>query len=64
MKGFERSTVALKNIGTLLPSLGTIYNGGYWTVPAIGSLANAFEAIQGSKQVVEGEYPRWRTLLK
>jgi phospholipid/cholesterol/gamma-HCH transport system substrate-binding protein len=63
VKGFERSTVASKAIGTLLPSLGTIYNGGFWAVPAFGSLANAFEAIQGSKQVVEGEYPRWRALL-
>jgi phospholipid/cholesterol/gamma-HCH transport system substrate-binding protein len=61
--GFERATVTAKKFGTTLPSLGTIYNGGYWMVPAIGSIANAMEAIQGAKQVVEGEYPRWRALL-
>lgn len=63
VKGFERSTVAAKAVGTLLPSLGTVYNGGYWMVPAFSSLADAFGAVQGSKQVVEGEYPRWRALL-
>ncbi|PQM48695.1 hypothetical protein C1Y40_01061 [Mycobacterium talmoniae] len=47
----------------MLPSVGTIYSSGYWMVPAFSSLADAMTAIQGAKQVVEGEYPRWRTLL-
>jgi phospholipid/cholesterol/gamma-HCH transport system substrate-binding protein len=63
VRGFERSTVVAREFGDLLPSIGTIYSSGYWMVPAFSSLANAMAAIQGSKQVVEGEYPRWRTFI-
>ncbi|OHV06247.1 mammalian cell entry protein [Mycobacterium talmoniae] len=63
VRGFERSTVIAREFGYLLPSVGTIYSSGYWMVPAFSSLADAMTAIQGAKQVVEGEYPRWRTLL-
>ena len=63
VRGFERSTVIAREFGNLLPSIGTIYSSGYWIVPAFSSLANAFTAVQGSKQVVEGEYPRWRSFI-
>jgi virulence factor Mce-like protein len=63
VRGFERSTVIAREFGNLLPSIGTIYSSGYWMVPAFSSLANAMAAVQGSKQVVEGEYPRWREFI-
>jgi phospholipid/cholesterol/gamma-HCH transport system substrate-binding protein len=63
VRGFERSTVLARQFGYLLPSIGTIYSSGYWLVPAFSSLANAITAVQGSKQAVEAEYPRWRKFI-
>lgn len=63
VRGFERSTVTAGEVGNLLPSVGSIYSQGYWLVPAFTSMANMMEAIQGAKQVVEGEYPKWRTFI-
>lgn len=60
VRGFERSTVIAREFGNLLPSIGTIYSSGYWLVPMFSSLGNAMTAVKGTKQVVEGEYPRWR----
>jgi phospholipid/cholesterol/gamma-HCH transport system substrate-binding protein len=63
VRGFERSTVIAREFGNLLPSIGTIYSSGYYIVPTFSSLANAMTAVQGSKQVVEAEYPRWRKFI-
>lgn len=63
MHGFDRLTNLTVYIGTLLPSLGTIYAGGYWLVPLFNSLADAFGAIQRSKWAVEQEWPAWRRLF-
>lgn len=63
VRGFERSTVLAREFGNLLPSIGTIYSSGYYIVPTFSSLANAMTAVQGSKQVVEAEYPRWRKFI-
>lgn len=63
VRGFQRSTVIAREFGNLLPSIGTIYSSGYWLVPAFASLGNAMTAVQGTKQVVEGEYPRWRKFM-
>lgn len=63
VRGFERSTVTAREVGNLLPSVGSIYSLGYWMVPAFSSLGNAMESIRGAKQVVEGEYPQWRRFI-
>lgn len=57
---FQRSTVVAREVGNLLPSVGSIYSYGYYMVPMFSSLANAMAAVRGAKQVVEGEYPQWR----
>jgi len=61
--GMDRNMVLANTFGRLLPSLGTIYNGGYWLFPLITSLANAFESVQGSKQALEAEYPLYRQFI-
>jgi len=61
--GFRRDMVFANTMGRLLPSLGSIYNGGYWLVPVLRSLAGALGAIQGSKQAVEHEYPLYREFI-
>ncbi|ORB39094.1 MCE family protein [Mycolicibacterium porcinum] len=61
--GMDRDMIMANTFGRLLPSLGTIYNGGYWLVPLIKSLANAFESVQGTKQALEAEYPLYRRFL-
>ena len=63
VRGFERSTVIAKKFGKLLPSIGSIYNGGYWLVPMMTSAATALQALQGSKQIVEEEYPAYRRFI-
>jgi phospholipid/cholesterol/gamma-HCH transport system substrate-binding protein len=61
--GLRRDIILANIFGTLLPSIGTIYNGGYWLTPLITSLGNALKAIQGSKQAVEAEYPAYRKFI-
>lgn len=63
MLGFDRGTEVASYVGLLLPSIGSIYSGGFWLVPLFNSLGNAFEAIQHSKWAVEDEAPRWRKLF-
>jgi virulence factor Mce-like protein len=57
------STVGI-SIGTLVPSVGSIYTGGYWLVPLFESLGVAVGAVQKSKWAVEGEYRPWRDLFQ
>jgi phospholipid/cholesterol/gamma-HCH transport system substrate-binding protein len=61
--GFSRDMVLANTFSKLLPSLGTIYNGGYWLVPLLSSLSGAFEAGVGAKQAVEREYPLYRNFI-
>lgn len=63
MLGFDRATETSSYIGTLVPSIGSIYSGGYWLTPMLNSLADAMGAVQQSKWAIEDEYPRWQTLL-
>jgi phospholipid/cholesterol/gamma-HCH transport system substrate-binding protein len=63
LAGFKRSVVLANTFGVLLPSLGSIYNYGYWLVPLIGSLASAFQVSQATKQAVEHEYPLYRRFI-
>ena len=50
-------------IARLFPSVGSVYFGGYWLIPVLNSVSGALEAIQGSKQAVEAEYPAWRRFI-
>jgi len=63
MLAFNRVTEASVAISTLLPSIGSIYTGGFWLVPLLQSLGIAVGAVQKSKVAVEAEYPAWRQLF-
>lgn len=63
MLGFDRGTQTASYVGLLLPSIGSIYSGGFWLIPMLGSLGNTLGAIQRSKWAVEDEGPRWRKLF-
>jgi phospholipid/cholesterol/gamma-HCH transport system substrate-binding protein len=63
MVAFDRMTETSIAISTSLPSVGSIYNGGFWLVPLFKSLGIAVGAVQKSKMAVEGEYPAWRQLF-
>lgn len=63
MEGFNRQTVAASYVGTLLPSVGSVYSNGYWLVPLLTSLADAFGAMQRDKRAFEAEVPAWRHLF-
>lgn len=54
--------VAVEPLATILPSLGTIYNGGYWLAPLVGSLADVFGSLQQAKWNIEEAYHNFRTL--
>lgn len=60
MRSFDRASEASKYISKMLPSVGSIYTGGYWLVPFLRSLGYAMGAVQKSKWAVEGEYRPWR----
>lgn len=59
-KVWNRALSANKYLAVLLPSAGTLYNGGFWLVPMLDSLGNAFNAVKHSKWAVEDEIPAWR----
>ena len=63
VRAFQRSTVVAREVGNLLPSVGSIYSRGYYMVPMFSSLANAMGAVKGEKQVVAREYPLWRKFI-
>jgi phospholipid/cholesterol/gamma-HCH transport system substrate-binding protein len=63
MLGFDRATAVAVYIGTVLPSIGSIYSGGFWLVPLLNSLGNAVGAVQQSKWDFEREAPMWRKLF-
>lgn len=63
MLGFDRATQVAEYIGTVLPSIGSIYSGGYWLVPMLNSLADAVGAVQQTKWNVEDEAEGWRRLF-
>ncbi|MCX2929912.1 MlaD family protein [Mycobacterium sp. CVI_P3] len=63
MLGFDRASQVATYIGTILPSIGSIYSGGFWLVPLLNSLGNATGAIQQSKWDFEAEAPKWRKLF-
>jgi phospholipid/cholesterol/gamma-HCH transport system substrate-binding protein len=63
MAAWNKITLATVGIGILLPSVGSIYTGGYWLVPLLNSLGIAVGDVQKSKWAIEGEYAPWRKLI-
>lgn len=63
MLGLDRATRITVHTGTLIPSIGSIYTGGYWLTPLLDSLGIAVGAVQKSKWAIEGEYRPWRKLF-
>lgn len=63
MTQWDRMMTAAIGVGVLLPSVGSIYTGGYWLVPLLKSLGVAVGAVQKSKWAIEGEYRPWRELF-
>lgn len=60
---WDRMLESAIGVGILLPSLGSIYTGGYWLVPLLDSLGIAVGEVQKSKWAIEGEYRPWRDLF-
>ncbi|HKI41556.1 MAG: MlaD family protein [Mycobacterium sp.] len=63
MMGFDRQSAAAAYVGTLLPSVGSVYSNGYWLVPLLDSLADALGAMRRDKRAFEAEIPAWRRLF-
>jgi virulence factor Mce-like protein len=63
MTAFRRFLEIFSYVGTILPSTGSVYAGGFWLVPLLHSLRDALGATQQSKRTFEAEAPAWRRLL-
>jgi len=63
MKAMLRADQIGYYIAVAIPSLGSVYSGGYWLVPFLRSLGDAIGALQHSKWSFEKEYPAWQRLL-
>jgi hypothetical protein len=63
MRGFDRGTFTAAYLAYLFPKIGIVYNGGYWLVPLLNSLADATGALQQSKWAFEDEWPAWHRLF-
>jgi virulence factor Mce-like protein len=61
--GNYRTQVMASYLSIAIPSIGSIFQGGYWLVPLLHSLADAMGALQHSKWDFEREYPAWQRLL-
>jgi hypothetical protein len=55
--------VLIHPLATVLPSIGTIYNGAYWLSPLVGSLGDVFGSLQQAKWNVEEAYHNFRTFM-
>jgi virulence factor Mce-like protein len=63
MTSLDRLTINAAYVGILLPSVGSVYSGGFWLVPLLESLADTVGAMQRDKQAFEAEVPAWRQLF-
>lgn len=63
MRSFDHGMIVTARMAEMIPTVGSIYYGGYWLVPLLNSLAATTGAIHDAKWSVEDEYPRWRRLF-
>jgi len=63
LRSFDISTRTGVYMSTLIPSIGSIYLGGYWLVPFLNSMGTAMGALQKSKQAFEAEWRPWHKLF-
>ncbi|CAJ1579458.1 MlaD family protein [[Mycobacterium] wendilense] len=63
MLGFDRATQVTSRLSVMIPSIGSVYSGGFWLVPMLTTVGDAVGAVQGTKWAVEDELPRWRKLF-
>ncbi|OBY29568.1 mammalian cell entry protein [Mycolicibacter kumamotonensis] len=63
LRGFDRVSIASGYTGRLFPSLGSVYSNGFWLVPLLDTLGEAFGAMQRDKQAFEAEVPAWKRLF-
>jgi hypothetical protein len=63
MRGLNRGTYVGSYLAKVFPSVGSVYNAGYWLVPLLQSLVNATGALQQSKWAFEDEWPAWHRLF-
>jgi hypothetical protein len=61
---WARSSDLAVAITKVLPSLGTLWGGGYWLVPLLHSLVDATGALQHSKWDFEREAPAFRRIFQ
>lgn len=63
MLGFDRVTQVASRLSVMIPSIGSVYSGGFWLVPMLTTVGDAMGAVQASKWAVEHEGPRWRRVF-
>ncbi|SUA46393.1 MlaD family protein [Nocardia africana] len=63
MLGWDRTTFTTTYIATVLPSIGSIYEGGFWLVPMLQSLGDATGSARSSGVSLLSEGPQWENLL-
>ncbi len=63
MQAWDRATYTATYISTILPSIGSIYEGGFWLVPLFNSLADTTGAVKGAGVDVLADGPEWHRLL-
>jgi len=63
MLGLDRATQVTSRLSVMIPSIGSVYSGGFWLVPMLNTMGDAIGAVQASKWAVEDELPRWRRLF-
>jgi phospholipid/cholesterol/gamma-HCH transport system substrate-binding protein len=64
MLGFDRGSLAGRDTGKTVPSVGTTYTNGFWLVPFLTSAADAANAFQRSKWAVDDEIRELPRLLR
>lgn len=62
-RAWDRTTFTNTYIATVLPSIGSIYQGGFWLVPLLESVGDALGAVKTPIVDLIGEGPAWQTVL-
>jgi phospholipid/cholesterol/gamma-HCH transport system substrate-binding protein len=64
LTAWSRSNDIGVGLATVLPSIGSIWGGGFWLMPLLHSLVDDMEALQHSKWDFEREAPAFRRIFQ
>lgn len=60
---WDRATFSSTYVSTVLPSIGSIYEGGFWLVPMLESVGAALGSVETPIEDIVADVPAWQDLV-